>query len=51
MMTTKRVGNHLFVYHNGELVYKRWYKRGANGKTQPSLLWNVNGCPHVQISP
>lgn len=31
--------NHTYVYHNGELVYKRWNGKNME-KTQPSLLWN-----------
>ncbi len=48
MMYSKTIGNHLYVYRDGELVYKRWNgKKG--GKTQPSLLWNTNGWPHEWV--
>ena len=48
LMWSERVDNHLYIYRNGELVYKRWVgKRG--GKTQPSLLFNPHTPPHEWI--
>ena len=35
-----RVGNHLYVFYKGELIYKRWYDE-YNNKLQPSCLFNV----------
>lgn len=40
MMWSEIKDNQLFVYHNGKLVYKRWYKKNSVEKRQPSLLWN-----------
>ena len=40
MITKQRIGNELYIFHNGQLVYKRWYTRTGN-KAQPSLLHNV----------
>ncbi len=51
MIHKERIGNHLFVYHNGKLVYKRWYKKDSSEKAQPSLLWNINGWPNEWIAP
>ncbi len=45
MMYSERIGNELYVFRNGELVYKRWGKK----KTQPSLLFNTNGWPNEWI--
>lgn len=38
-MWSERIGNHLYVYHNGVLIYKSWLTKSGN-KTQPSLLFN-----------
>lgn len=48
LMWSEKKGNHLFVYHNGKLVYKQWLNKKGK-KTEPSLLWNVNGLPHEKI--
>ncbi len=48
MMRLIKEGNHTYIYRNGEMVYKRW--DGPKGKTQPSLLCNVNGWPHEWIT-
>lgn len=40
LMWSERRDNHLYVYHNGVLVYKRWIDKQGK-KTQPSLLWNA----------
>lgn len=38
-MWSVREGNHLYIIHNGEVIYKRWI--GNKGKkTQPSILIN-----------
>jgi len=34
-MWSKRVGNELYVFHNGEIIYKKWL-----GHKQPSVLFN-----------
>lgn len=44
MMWSERIGNELYVYHNGSLVYKRWYKPSGH-KAQPSRIFNINGWP------
>lgn len=38
-MWNVREKNHLYVFHNGELIYKRWIGKDGH-KTQPSLLFN-----------
>ena len=43
---TERVGTELYVFRDGELVYKRWYGRDGKQKRQPSLLFNINGWPN-----
>jgi len=51
MMHSKRIGDELYVYHNGVLVYKRWYKPGTNQKIeQPSRLFNREiGWPDQEV--
>jgi hypothetical protein len=45
MIWKERIGHELYVFRNGELVYKVWF--GKNGKRcQPSLLFNINGWPN-----
>lgn len=39
LMWTEVRGHEVYVYHNGELAYKRWQTKDYK-KTQPSLLWN-----------
>jgi len=39
-MWSIREANHLYVFHNGELIYKRWLKKDGVTKTQPSVLFN-----------
>lgn len=47
-MWSVTMGHELYVFRNGELVYKRWTKNGK--KTQPSLLYNVpTGFPNQWI--
>ncbi len=48
MMHSKRIGNELYVYRNGELVYKRWYKRGSSAK-KSSILLNKGGWPNEWV--
>ena len=38
-MWSKRVDNHIFIFHNGVPIYKSWLSKKGN-KTQPSLLFN-----------
>lgn len=40
-MYSEEKDGHLYIYHNGKLVYKKWLRH-----KQPSLLWNINGWPH-----
>lgn len=40
-------GHELYVYHNGEVIYKRWTDKKGK-KTQPSVLFN-KGWPNVEI--
>lgn len=42
-------GHELYVFRNGELVYKRWTNKNGK-KTQPSLLFNTNGWPNEWIT-
>jgi hypothetical protein len=49
MMWAQRIGNELYVYRNGRLVYKRWYTESSTEKRQPSMLANPNGWPTVWI--
>jgi hypothetical protein len=42
---SKRIGDELYVYHNGELIYKRWYEKGTNEKREPSILFNKGWLP------
>lgn len=44
MMWTTKNKNELYVWRNGELVYKRWVSK------QPSLLYNTNGWPNEWIT-
>lgn len=44
-----RVGSELYVFRDGELVYKRWLDPRNGDKRQPSLLYNTNGWPNVWI--
>lgn len=47
-MWSVRKDNHLYIFRNGELVYKRWIGKD-NKKTQPSILINTNGWPNEWI--
>lgn len=39
-----------YIYKDGQLVMKRWV--GKTGKkTQPSVLFNINGWPNEQVYP
>ncbi len=50
MMTSKRIGDELYIYRNGALVMKRWYKHGTNEKRLPSLLFNWEiGWPNESV--
>lgn len=40
MMWSEKYKNHIFVFYNGELVYKRWVDEKTNTKMQNSLLLN-----------
>lgn len=40
LMWSEVRGHEVYVYRNGELVYKRWQDKNKK-KTQPSLLWNA----------
>lgn len=48
MMWSERHGSEVYVYQNGELVYKRWLNDKGQ-KRQPSLLAN-KGWPRVWIT-
>ena len=48
MMWSKKIGNELYVYHNGKVIYKRWTDKKGK-KTQPSILLNDNGWPNEWI--
>jgi hypothetical protein len=40
MIWTEKKANHVFIYHNGTLIYKRWID--ANGrKTEASMIFNI----------
>ena len=46
-MWSKKVDNHLFVFHNGVVIFKRWIgKRG--GKTEDSLVFDKKGYPNFK---
>lgn len=47
-MWSERCGNEVYVFHNGELVYKRWLDDNGQ-KRQPSLLAN-KGWPSIWIT-
>lgn len=48
MMWSKQVGHELYVYHDGRVIYKRWTTKSGN-KTQPSVIFNDNGWPNVEV--
>lgn len=48
MMWSERRGHEVYVFHNGDLVYKRWQDT-AGRKTQNSILLNEHW-PTVSIS-
>jgi hypothetical protein len=49
LMWTKRIGNELYIYWRGKVIYKRWI--GKNGqKTQPSIIFNEKW-PNEQVVP
>lgn len=50
VMWSERVGNELYVYFAGKLIYKRWYKKNSTEKRQPSLLLNIKGWLNEWIS-
>lgn len=41
--------NHVYVYHNGQLIYKKWIDKKGQ-KIQPSILINNNGWPNEYIT-
>lgn len=46
-----QVANHLFVFYQGELIYKRWYDtRNPPHKSESSMLFNSNGFPSQKIT-
>jgi len=49
MMWSERVVNHLFVYWNGKIIYKRWVDENGE-KTESSALFN-EGWPTVRVTP
>jgi hypothetical protein len=48
---TERIGNEIFLFHNGEIVYKRWLKPGTTEKRQPSFLFQSKGWRGEYIIP
>lgn len=40
LMWSEKIGNEVYVYHYGELIYKRWHKKGSTEKSQPSIIIN-----------
>ena len=48
-MWSKKVGNELYVFHNGAVIYKRWLNKNG-GKRQPSILIGKNGWPNEWIT-
>lgn len=40
IMWSKRIGHELYVFFAGKLIYKKWFKKGTNEKSQPSVLFN-----------
>lgn len=41
LMWSEKRDNHLYVFRNGILIFKRWLNK-AGKKTQSSLLFNKN---------
>ena len=39
LMYSERIGNEIYVYHNGKLIYKRWLKKQS--KDQQLSMWNA----------
>jgi hypothetical protein len=50
LLWSEKVGNHIYVYWRGQLVYKKWIDPKGN-KTQSSILINKNGWPNEWINP
>jgi hypothetical protein len=48
MMWSKRAFNHVFVFCNGSLIYKRWCKPNSTEKSQPSMIFNEKW-PNVSL--
>lgn len=48
MWWTVRTNNELYVYRNGQLIYKRWYRDGSLKKTR-SVIFNDHGWPAIYI--
>jgi hypothetical protein len=49
MMWSERIGKELYVYRNGELVYKAWIDKDGK-RRQSSILFN-NSWPNEWIAP
>jgi hypothetical protein len=49
MMVSEKLGNHLYIFHNGVPIYKRWLRKDGVSKAQPSLLFQTNGWPNEWI--
>lgn len=49
LMYSERIGNEIYVYHNGKLIYRRWLKKNSNQKAQNSIIINDNGFQNVWI--
>lgn len=48
-MRSEKIGNHLFIFWNGKMIYKRWLNKTGE-KTQPSILLNENGWPNEWVT-
>lgn len=44
-----RVGNHLYVFYQGDLIYKQWNTKDGKRTSHPSRIFNSNGFPSEWI--
>ena len=48
LMWAKRVGDELYIFRAGKVIYKKWFTKNGK-KKQPSVLFNENGWPNEDI--
>jgi hypothetical protein len=48
-MWSVKIGNHIYILHNGQVIYKRWVDEKGK-RTQPSLIFGKKGWPNEWVA-